>query len=206
MGGGWLCRHLWEHYRFTLDREFLKTTAYPILRGAAEFYSSWLVDDGSGHLVTPVSSSPENQFRYTGRDGVEKTAGIAMGCTLDMAVIRELFRNVIEAGGMLKLDAELRSKLAGQLDKLLHIASGARGSCWSIIASSRKCLRAIIRLRFILCIRTIRLPAARLNCSKRSGCWCGAGLAIPEHGLARGTRAVLRGWGNRRGRSRVWMR
>ena len=127
MGGGWLCRHLWEHYLFTLDRDFLRDQAYPILRGAAEFYSSWLVDDGEGHLVTPVSSSPENLFVYTGRDGKEETAGIAMGCTLDMAIIRELFGNVIEAGRLLGVDAELGHKLAAQREKLLPYRVGREG-------------------------------------------------------------------------------
>ena len=127
MGGGWLCRHLWEHYLFTLDREFLRQQAYPILRGAAEFYSAWLADNGTGRLVTPVSSSPENQFVYAGRDGKEKTAGIAMGCTMDMAIIRELFGNVIDASRLLGVDEELRRTLAAQLEKLLPYRVGSEG-------------------------------------------------------------------------------
>jgi alpha-L-fucosidase 2 len=127
MAGGWFCRHLWEHWRYTGDDRFLRETAYPIMRGAAEFYSSWLADDGEGHLVTPVSSSPENQFRYTARDGTEKTAGIAMGCTMDLAIIRELFRNVIEAGRKFGVDEGLRNKLAAQSEKLLPYRIGKEG-------------------------------------------------------------------------------
>ncbi len=127
MSGGWICQHLWEHYRFTLDRQFLRATAYPIMKGAAEFYDSWLVDDGNGYLVTPVSSSPENHFLYTGRDGKEKEAGICMGCTLDMAVIRELFRNTSEAARLLGVDAAFRRTLESRTAKLLPYRIGSRG-------------------------------------------------------------------------------
>ena len=127
MSGGWLCRHLWEHYRFTLDRQFLRETAYPLMKGAAEFYQSWLADDGAGHLVTPVSSSPENHFIYTAKDGKDKLAGICMGSTLDMAVIRELFRNTIEAATLLDIDAELRQSLGGRIPHLLPFQIGSRG-------------------------------------------------------------------------------
>ena len=127
MAGGWLCRHLWDHYLFSGDREFLRKTAYPIMKGAAEFYSAWLVDDGSGHLVTPVSTSPENMFYYTGEDGQQKMAGVAMGGTLDMAIIRELFGNVINASGLLGEDPQLRKTLEDQLGKLLPYHVGSRG-------------------------------------------------------------------------------
>jgi len=84
MGGGWLCEHLWEHYQFTQDRAFLRDTAYPLMKGAAEFYDSWLVEDGNGHLLTPVSDSPENMFYYTEPNGQQQQGGLAMGSTLDM--------------------------------------------------------------------------------------------------------------------------
>jgi len=127
MAGGWLCRHLWEHYRFTLDRAFLRDTAYPIMKGAAEFYNAWLADDGKGRLVTPVSSSPENHFRYTAKDGQEKQAGICMGSVLDMAVIRELFHNTMEAGRLLNLDEAFRQTLESKIPKLLPYQIGSRG-------------------------------------------------------------------------------
>jgi alpha-L-fucosidase 2 len=127
MSGGWLCRHLWDHYLYTRDREFLRTTAYPVMKGAAEFYSSWLADDGHGYLVTPVSTSPENQFFYTAADGQQKQAGVCMGCTLDMAVIRELFRNTMEAGKLLDQDAAFRRTLEDQMGKLLPYRVGSRG-------------------------------------------------------------------------------
>ena len=62
MSAGWLCQHLWEHFAFTGDEEFLKDRAWPLMRGAAEFCLDWLVDDGRGHLVTAPSTSPELDF------------------------------------------------------------------------------------------------------------------------------------------------
>ena len=62
MAGGWFASHFWEHYLFSGDKTFLAKEAYPIMKGAAEFYADWLVDAGKGELVTPVSTSPENRF------------------------------------------------------------------------------------------------------------------------------------------------
>jgi alpha-L-fucosidase 2 len=127
MAGGWFCEHLWEHYQFSLDRQFLRDTAYPIMKGAAEFYDSWLTDDGKGRLITPICGSPENTFVYTNKGGQEVTGGLSMGCTLDMAVIRELFRNTIEAGKLLGVDAAWRDQLAARIAKLLPYQIGSRG-------------------------------------------------------------------------------
>jgi alpha-L-fucosidase 2 len=127
MAGGWLCRHLWEHYRFSRDRQFLRDTAYPVMRGSAEFYESWLADDGTGNLITPVSSSPENHFIYTAKDGTQKTAGICQGCILDMAVIREIFRNTIDASTLLGTDTAFRQRLEAKFSKLRPYQIGSRG-------------------------------------------------------------------------------
>ncbi len=127
LAGGWFCQHLWEHYRFTHDRDFLRARAYPIMKAAAEFYSGWLKDDGSGRLTTPVSTSPENAFYYTDAAGARQQGSVAQGCTLDLAIIRELFRNVIESARLLGLDAPFREKLASQLAKLPDYQVGQRG-------------------------------------------------------------------------------
>jgi alpha-L-fucosidase 2 len=127
MAGGWFCQHLWEHYRFTLDREFLRTQGYPIMKGAAEFYSGWLRDDGAGRLTTPVSTSPENEFYYADASGRRKQAGVAQGTTLDIAIIRELFTNVIEASRILGVDAGFRDRLDAQLKKLPDYPVGKHG-------------------------------------------------------------------------------
>ena len=115
MGGGWLCRHLLEHYLFTQDKSFLSNTAYPLTKGAAEFFMDWLIDDGRGHLVTPVGTSPENSFRMSNGH----TASLSMGPTMDMAIVRETFTNVIYMGKILKVDHEFIDSCEEKLRKLL---------------------------------------------------------------------------------------
>jgi alpha-L-fucosidase 2 len=127
MASGWFCQHLWEHYLYTRDREFLRNDAYPVMKGAAEFYAGWLRDDGAGRLTTPVSTSPENEFYYTDANGHKQQSGVAQGTTLDIAIIRELFTNVIEASRMLTLDASFRDKLSAQLARLPEYQVGKHG-------------------------------------------------------------------------------
>jgi alpha-L-fucosidase 2 len=123
MAGGWFSSHLWERWLFTGDRKFLADEAYPILKGAAEFYADWLVDAGNGELVTPVSTSPENDFI----DPTGRPASVSIGCTMDMAIIRELFSRTIEAAGLLNQDPELVAELRAKLAKLAPYRIGAKG-------------------------------------------------------------------------------
>ncbi|MBZ4677339.1 MAG: alpha-L-fucosidase [Anaerophaga sp.] len=123
MAQGWYSSHLWEHYLFTNDETFLKNEAYPIMKGAAEFYADWLIDDGNGHLVTPVGVSPENAFLT--EEG--KKAAISMGPTMDMAIIRETFTRTIQASEMFDTDPEFRAELKDKLSRLLPYQVGARG-------------------------------------------------------------------------------
>lgn len=120
---GWLCSHLWEHYLFTQDKDFLKNRAYPLMKGAAEFFSDWLIEDGDGHLVTPVGVSPENRFIMdNGKQGA-----MTMGPTMDMAIVRETFARTLEVAEMLDLDEPLRAELKEKLPRLLPYRIGARG-------------------------------------------------------------------------------
>ena len=125
MAGGWFSSHLWEHWLFTGDRKFLADTCYPLMKGAAEFYADWLraAPDGSGELVTPVSTSPENNF--IGAD--QKPASVSLGCTMDLGIIREVFSRTIEAAELLGRDAGLVRELHGKLAKLAPYRIGARG-------------------------------------------------------------------------------
>ncbi len=137
MASAWLSSHLWEHYLYTGDVEFLREKAYPIMKSAAEFFTDWLVDNGEGFLVTPVSNSPENTFilpgekftvdKTTGRFIKPKKSAISMGSTMDMSLIRELFTRCIEAGEILNTDQEFRQQLQDQTIKLLPYRIGARG-------------------------------------------------------------------------------
>ena len=100
MGGAWLATHLWEHFLFTNDTSFLKNTAYPILKQAAVFCQQFLVKDANGKWVTAPSTSPENVFiNNKGFKGA-----VLYGGTADLAMIRELFANVLDAGAVLKND------------------------------------------------------------------------------------------------------
>jgi alpha-L-fucosidase 2 len=128
VGGAWLATHAWEHYLFTSDRRFLAEEAYSVLKGAAEFLSDWLVDDGKGRLVTAAGNSPEIEFYYADRNGVKKQAGISMGPTMDLAIARHLFSACIRASEILDRDAEFRAELKDKLAKLLPYQIGSRGN------------------------------------------------------------------------------
>lgn len=123
MSPGWLCSHLWEHYIYTGNLNFLKNEAYPLMRGAAEFCLDWLVDNGKGQLVTPVSTSPENLFLKPD----SSSAAVTTGATMDMAIIRELFSRTIRATEILKTDDGFRLELKQSLAKLLPYKIGFNG-------------------------------------------------------------------------------
>ena len=130
MSGPWLCAHLYEHYRFTCNREFLRTRAYPLMKGSAEFCLAWLIDDGNGHLTTCPSESTENNFMAP--DG--KPAMTSAGCTMDMALIRELFTNCIDSAKELGIDADFAARLKTAREKLIPYQIGRWGQLqeWSI--------------------------------------------------------------------------
>jgi alpha-L-fucosidase 2 len=130
MSGPWLCAHLYEHYRFTRDREFLRARAYPLMKGSAEFYLAWLIEDGNGHLTTCPSESTENDFMAP--DG--KAAMTSAGCTMDMALIRELFTNCIDSAKNLEIDEEFAAKLAAARARLIPYQVGKYGQLqeWSV--------------------------------------------------------------------------
>jgi len=124
MGAPWVSQHLWEKYAYRGDKNYLKNTAYPVMKSAAEFCMAWLVDDGNGHLITSPSTSPENRFR--GEDG--KAWAVTKGATMDLALIRNLFENTIEASSILNIDTDFRNKMSTALAKLLPYQVGKAGN------------------------------------------------------------------------------
>jgi alpha-L-fucosidase 2 len=102
MGGAWLTQHLWEHYAFTGDEIYLRDQAWPIMKGAATFAMGWLIEDNNGQLITSPSTSPENAF--IAADG--NRHGVSAATTMDMAIIWDLFGNVMEASKVLDVDHE----------------------------------------------------------------------------------------------------
>jgi len=123
MGGAWLCQHLWEHFAFNGDLDWLRVEAWPLLKGAAEFCLDWLIDDGNGHLVTAPSFSPE--VRFIAPDGYRAAAGIA--CTMDMAIIGDLFNHCLQAAHLLQIDDPFIEQIRIAKEKLIPFQIGARG-------------------------------------------------------------------------------
>jgi len=123
MGGAWLSLHLWDHYDFTRNREFLAGRAYPVMKEAAEFLLDYLVDDGKGHLISGPSLSPEN--RYLAPDG--SAVKLCMGPTMDTEITYALFNRVIEASKLLGVDSDFRKRVSGARDRLPRLKIGRNG-------------------------------------------------------------------------------
>lgn len=130
MGGAWLSQHLWEHYMFTGDVNFLKQY-YPVLKGASRFFADVLQEEKEHHwLVVSPSVSPENTYHYSST----QEASITAGATMDNQLLFDLLGRTIKAAAILNVDKafadslkEIRSKLApmqigkhGQLQEWIH--------------------------------------------------------------------------------------
>lgn len=113
MGGPWLCQHIFEHYDFTRDKEFLKEY-YPVLKGSATFLLNWLKEDNDGVLNTCPSTSPENNFL----DNEGRSCAASKSSTMDIAITRDLFTNVIKASEELDIDLDFRDEVQKALYRL----------------------------------------------------------------------------------------
>ncbi len=123
-GGAWLCQHLWMHYLYTGNRQFLEQ-AYPVMRGAAEFFVDFLVEDPrTGYLVVTPSNSPENRPRSV--KNMPK-ANLYAGITMDNQLVTDLFSNVIEAARTLSRDSAFADTLAHLRRRLPPMQVGRYG-------------------------------------------------------------------------------
>lgn len=114
-GGAWLCQHLWEHYLFTQDKDFLKNKAYPIMKEAALFFHSFLIKDPvTGYLISTPSNSPEQ-------------GGLVAGPTMDHQVIRNLLGNVVAAAAILHTDAAWSRQLQEKIKSIAPNKIGKHG-------------------------------------------------------------------------------
>ena len=105
-GAAWLIQHLWQHYQFHPDREFL-ARAYPVMKEASEFFVDYLVSDAKGRLVSGPSVSPENRYRLpNGQVGI-----LCMGPSMDHQIISGLFMQTIRSAEILDRDREFRTRL-----------------------------------------------------------------------------------------------
>ena len=124
MGGAWLTLHAWDHYAFTNDTTFLRTRAWPLLHDSSLFFLDYLVDDGSGHLVTGPSLSPENKYKLP--DG--SIHSITMGPTMDIEIVRELFERTLQAGALLNADPDFLAKVKAAMNRLPPFKIGHLGN------------------------------------------------------------------------------
>lgn len=128
LAGVWLCQHLWEHYAFGGDRQYLSQTAYPIMKGAAEFLLQWLQKDPeSGKWITNPSTSPENRFRYMDKNGQIQDAELSRSSGMDLGLAWDLLTNCIDASRILNTDAAFRSQLEEVRSNLQPFRIGSKG-------------------------------------------------------------------------------
>ena len=119
-GGAWMATHLWEHYLFTGDRDFLAEW-YPVLKGAADFYLDYMIEDPqSGELLVIPSVSPEH-------GGIGKNTPLTAACTMDNQIAFDALNNTLQAAEVLGIDEEYRQTLAGVIDKLPKMKVGQYG-------------------------------------------------------------------------------
>ena len=131
LSGAWLCMSLWEHYLYTQDEAYLRDVAYPLMRGAANFCMQWLVENPHKpqELFTAPSTSPENMYKtFEGYSGCT-----CYGGTADLAIIRELFINTLQAINVLSADpkvaddSQFGSQIAESLSRLHPYTIGHEG-------------------------------------------------------------------------------
>ncbi|MBC8006119.1 MAG: glycoside hydrolase family 95 protein [Verrucomicrobia bacterium] len=124
MSGAWLSTHLWEHYQYTGDKDFLKNKAYELMKGASLFCLEWMVEDKDGKLITSPSTSPEN--KYVTPQGFH--GATLYGGTADMAMIRACLQHTVDASKVLDVDADFRQRLESALARMLPYRIGKKGN------------------------------------------------------------------------------
>lgn len=121
MGAAWLCTHIWTHYEYTMDIEFLKEY-YDIMREAALFFLDFLIED-DGYLKTCPSVSPENTFILPSGERGANTAGV----TMDNQILRDLFSQCLKASKVLNVQDELDEKISLTMERLVPTKIGSKG-------------------------------------------------------------------------------
>ena len=126
MGGAWLVQTLWDHYDYTRDKEYLRHTAYPLMKGAADFMLDWMIENPKkpGELITAPCTSPEAEYiTDKGYQGCSFYGG-----TADLAILRELFKNTLKGAQILGIDQDYQAKLQDAINRLHPYQIGKRGN------------------------------------------------------------------------------
>ena len=119
-GGAWLTTHLWEHYQFSGDKDFLREY-YPILKGAADFYLDYMqVDPANGYLVVVPSVSPEH-------GGKGKLSNLCAGCTMDNQIAFDALNQTLQAARILDVDHAYQDSLSTAIAQLPPMKVGQYG-------------------------------------------------------------------------------
>ena len=122
LGAAWLCLHIWEHYEYTLDIDFL-TANYPLLKEACVFFEDFLIENEQGELVISPTISPENTFVLDNG----KPGWLCEGCTMDAQILRELFHAFIESGRILGVADDFAQTVVAMAAKLPKTKIGENG-------------------------------------------------------------------------------
>ncbi len=125
VGGAWLTTHLWEHYLYTQDENYLREI-YPVLKGSVEFFMDFLVEHPNGKwLVTNPSNSPENppkgkgyKYFYDEVTGMYYFTTIVAGATMDIQILKDLFSYYRSASKILDVDHEFAEQVSAARDRL----------------------------------------------------------------------------------------
>ncbi|MBQ3603344.1 MAG: glycoside hydrolase family 95 protein [Clostridia bacterium] len=123
VGGAWLAFHMWEHFLYTRDIQFLKKEAYEYIKACVDFFLDYMVEDDKGRLLTGPSASPEND--YIGADG--KPVTMCMAPTMDNQIVRGLFDFYLEAEKILGMETETATQVGVALKKIPEMQVGKYG-------------------------------------------------------------------------------
>ncbi len=126
-GASWLCFHMWEHYLFTKDKNFLCNTAYEFIKQSAIFFLENMMEDKKGQLVYAPSSSPENRYFVEDENGEKYRCFLAMSSTMDVAIIGGLFRILIDSAEILGISDDCIEKIKSAKEKLPPFRVGKFG-------------------------------------------------------------------------------
>lgn len=122
MSGAWFCQHVYNHYLYTRDAEYLKNTAYPILKKCTQFILDLLIEDKNGYLIMAPSTSPENEFLING-----VAMSVSETTTMTMSLVKEVLGNTVKAAELLNENDEDIEQAKTAIPRLLPFKIGSRG-------------------------------------------------------------------------------